>query len=100
MAQASKKYLNHRLALVHDNKVLFAPKIKEIIKDGQFKLTFQNENKFKYDSSQEKERELNDKINQTETDLKQALDKMDETKKNMEEIIAEKDKILLDLPYI
>lgn len=42
----SKKYLNSRMAFVYNNRVLQAPKIKNIINGSNFEITFNNKNNF------------------------------------------------------
>lgn len=42
----TEKYLNSRLALVYKDRVLHSPKIRNIIADGKFEMSFCNQNSF------------------------------------------------------
>jgi preprotein translocase subunit SecD len=47
LMKVSKDYLNNRLAFVHNGEILYAPVVKSILEDGDFKLTFRSDQKFK-----------------------------------------------------
>ncbi len=45
LAKLTTKYLNHRLAVIHNGRVLSIPKIKSSISNGNFFLSFDNVDK-------------------------------------------------------